>query len=250
LGERGKYFFSFFLTFRRIPDSYRNQSHFNRHIFTVSGARCASNMVRLLPTSAGSSSKTRKLSLQDTIKSKPTSSLTTSSGSGKPKKLSLQDTITKRFREKGFTTDQLAKAIFIHEILGIVILAVTWSSCYQWPPSQHPLLKGPSAKMRAAVPSGVSSKFQSNGFLNSRLGSAYIESSCCRKLIRPLTLPGKMLFTFKVVEAWSQGDKPVVVGEKDSVKKNRNGKIALRTAFLAPRMAFNGGSLDADVPYF
>ena len=181
----------------------------------------------------------------------PTPSLASSGSSSQPKKLSLQDTITKRFREKGFTTDQLAKAIFVHEILGIALLALTWSSCYRWPPSQHPILKGPIAKMLAAVPSGMSKTFQSNGFLNSRLGSAYIESSCCRKLIRPLTLPGKMVFTFKVVEAWTQGDKPAVAGDKkNSVTKNKSSKVPLRAAFLAPIVTFNGGSLDADVPFF
>lgn len=81
--------------------------------------------------------------------------------------------------------------------------AMTWSGCYFYPPSQSPLLKKPIAKMLSAIPSGIGNKFQQNGFLNSKLGSAYIESSCCRKIIRPFTLPGKLYVTFKAVEAWS-----------------------------------------------
>lgn len=80
--------------------------------------------------------------------------------------------------------------------------AITWSSCYYYPPSQHPILKQPIAKMLSAIPSGIGNKFQQNGFLNSKFGSAYIESSCCRKIIRPFTLPGKLYVTFKVVEMW------------------------------------------------
>ena len=119
------------------------------------------------------------------------------------KKMDMQTMIVSKFKEKGFTTSQLGKAIFVHELLGILMLAVTWGSCYRWPPSQHPILKEPVTRMLAAVPSGISNVFQGNGFLSSRLGSAYIESSCCRKLIRPVTLPGKMFVTFKVVEVIS-----------------------------------------------
>ena len=117
--------------------------------------------------------------------------------------MDMQTMIVSKFKEKGFTTSQLGKAIFVHELLGILMLAVTWGSCYRWPPSQHPILKEPVTRMLAAVPSGISNVFQGNGFLSSRLGSAYIESSCCRKLIRPITLPGKMFVTFKVVEVIS-----------------------------------------------
>jgi hypothetical protein len=52
----------------------------------------------------------------------------------------------------------------------------------------------------------IGSKFQQNSFLNSKFGSAYIESSCCRKIIRPFTLPGKLLFTFKAIEFLSQNE--------------------------------------------
>ena len=45
-------------------------------------------------------------------------------------------------------------------------------------------------------------KCKEKGCKNSKFGSAYIESSCCRKIIRPFTLPGKLYVTFKVVEAW------------------------------------------------
>ena len=143
----------------------------------------------------------------------------------------LQVRISNHFEEKGFTGAQIAKAIFVHEVLGICLLgkllirlnkvdlmelstsnlisttylatALTWGGCYYYPPSQHPLLKQPIAKMLSAIPSGIGNRFQQNGFLNSKFGSAYIESSCCRKIIRPFTLPGKLFVTFKAVEAWS-----------------------------------------------
>ena len=169
-------------------------------------------------------------------------------GAQKPR-LSVQDQIAAKFREKGFTTNQLAKAIFVHEILGVCLLALTWSSCYRWPPSQHPLLKEPVARMLAAVPNGISKTFESNGFLNSRLGSAYIESSCCRKLIRPLTLPGKMFVTFKVVEAWSRsGTTSPTVASAGANGKRRALKFP---AFLAPPITtFSNCPFNADIPLF
>lgn len=43
--------------------------------------------------------------------------------------------------------------------------------------------------------------------LTSRIGSSYIESSCFRKLIRPVTLPGKIFVTYKLVKAMSRWEK-------------------------------------------
>ena len=168
--------------------------------------------------------------------------------------MDMQSMIVNKFKERGFTANQLGKAIFVHELLGILMLALTWGGCYQWPPSQHPILKEPVSRMLAAVPSGVSNVFQGNGFLSSRLGSAYIESSCCRKLIRPLTLPGKMFVTFKVVEAWTKSDKSVIpsqLGDKNdkkSTKNNKKAKAASSFAFLVPFISFSsdGGSLPND----
>lgn len=34
----------------------------------------------------------------------------------------------------------IPKAVIIHEILGLIMLAVTWTICYYHPPSQIPLL--------------------------------------------------------------------------------------------------------------
>lgn len=109
---------------------------------------------------------------------------------------------------------------------GFYQLAMTWSGCYFYPPSQHPMLKKPIAKMLSAIPSGIGNKFQQNGFLNSKLGSAYIESSCCRKIIRPFTLPGKLYVTFKAVEAW--GGK----GSSDPSERTIDPQPALSCLFL------------------
>jgi hypothetical protein len=73
------------------------------------------------------------------------------------------------------------------------------------------------------------SKFQQNSFLNSKFGSAYIESSCCRKIIRPFTLPGKLLFTFKAIEFLTQNE---------NLEKNlNNNEKNLKNEILLPKTA-------------
>jgi hypothetical protein len=84
--------------------------------------------------------------------------------------------------------------------------------------------------MLSAIPSGIGNRFQQNGFLNSKFGSAYIESSCCRKIIRPFTLPGKLYVTFKAVEAW--GDRTGSGLNKKGELKTINLQPALSCLFL------------------
>ena len=54
--------------------------------------------------------------------------------------------------------------------------------------------------MMGALPQGISGKFD-NPIFTSRMGQAYLESSCLRKIIRPVTLPGKVFLTFKICKA-------------------------------------------------
>ena len=103
-------------------------------------------------------------------------------------------------KDKGFNPEDIPKAIIIHELLGIIMLALTWSLCYYYPPSQSQLLKRPLASMIGRIPKALYSPLESNKFLSSPVGISYIESSCLRKLIRPLTLPGKLLLTLKLVQ--------------------------------------------------
>ena len=47
------------------------------------------------------------------------------------------------FEAKGIRKTNIPTAIFIHEFLGILMLAVTWSACYKWPLSSNPVVWGP-----------------------------------------------------------------------------------------------------------
>lgn len=116
------------------------------------------------------------------------------------KSKNVKDMLFQRFSEKGFSSRDIPKAIVIHELMGILMLALTWSFCYMFPISQQTFLKQPIQRIMHSMPKGLSNSISSNGFINSRFGSSYIESSCLRKLIRPATLPAKIFLTFKLVE--------------------------------------------------
>lgn len=118
-------------------------------------------------------------------------------GKAKQKK---RDNMLSYFKHKGLTVQDLPKAILCHELMGIVILALTWSSCYYFPPSQNKFLKEPISRMLALVPTAVAGSVQSNAFLSSRLGTSYIESACLRKILRPVLLPSKLYLTYKMVQ--------------------------------------------------
>lgn len=110
--------------------------------------------------------------------------------------LGLKDRLINGFKQHGLTAQDLTAAIIIHEALGIFMLAITWSLCYFVQVSTLPALKEPLAKIASIMPKAIST----NEFLNSRLGVAYCESSCLRKLIRPFTLPMKIVITVKLVQ--------------------------------------------------
>lgn len=123
------------------------------------------------------------------------------------KKAFKQDKFSKYFEGKGLTVNDLPKAIICHELLGIFMLALTWSTCYFFPPSQNRFLKEPIAKMISMVPKALSGPVTNNAFLSSRIGTSYLESSCIRKLIRPMTLPSKLYLTYKLVQVLPKFDK-------------------------------------------
>lgn len=106
--------------------------------------------------------------------------------------------------DRGLSPSLLPKAIFVHEMLGLVMLAVTWSLAYHIPPSELPLLAGPIKRINNAIPNQLS-------WLNTKPGRSYVEASCCRKLVRPLTIPGKLYFTFAIManfenfDSWRDG---------------------------------------------
>jgi hypothetical protein len=121
-------------------------------------------------------------------------------GEQSTKKKKKSKGLVQKLQESGFNQDDIPKAIIFHEFLGIFMLALTWSLCYFFPPSQNQFLQKPIAKMKELVPQKLSNAWSSNGFLNSKMGAAYVESSCLRKIIRPVTLPSKVFLTIQFLK--------------------------------------------------
>ena len=126
--------------------------------------------------------------------------------------------------ERGLSTRSLPRAIAIHEVLGLCMLAVTWRLAYLFPPSNLPVLKQPLARINAMVPQKLS-------FLSSRAGTSYIEASCMRKLIRPLTIPGKLYVTFIIMSNLEETSEGL---QSERRQSGRMGRSMAQVAFLPP----------------
>lgn len=117
--------------------------------------------------------------------------------------------LTDFFDEHSIQKRDVPKAIVIHEILGLVILVTTWTCAFYFPPSQIKMLQGPIGQLERLVPESVRAGLAKNEFISSKIGTAYVEASCFRKLIRPATIPLKMYGTLKLVllsnEAFREG---------------------------------------------
>lgn len=103
---------------------------------------------------------------------------------------------------QGLEAADLPKAFVLHELLGITMLAITWSFCYYFPLSKIPFFETQLKKL-PPMQSFSKSKTMSSVIdaLSSKRGVAYLESSCLRKLIRPFTIPGKMWVVFLILKA-------------------------------------------------
>ena len=101
---------------------------------------------------------------------------------------------------KDVRVEDIPKAVAIHEMLGLAMLASTWKLAYHFPPSRIPALAGPIEKMKSLVPSRVRTSVSSSKILSSKLGVSFIEASCFRKLIRPATIPLKLIATAVVMK--------------------------------------------------
>ena len=101
---------------------------------------------------------------------------------------------------KDVRVEDVPKAVAIHEMLGLAMLASTWKLAYHFPPSKIPALAGPIEKMKSLVPSRVMASVSSSKVLSSKLGVSFIEASCFRKLIRPATIPLKLIATVVVMK--------------------------------------------------
>ena len=118
----------------------------------------------------------------------------------------------------GLEVSDIPKALVLHEILGICMLAVTWTFCYYFPLSKIPFFE---AQLKRLPPMHSFSKSATMNrvfdALSSRRGVAYLESSCLRKVIRPATIPGKMWVVFLLLRSMkgdsdSYSDDPVLWG--------------------------------------
>jgi hypothetical protein len=108
----------------------------------------------------------------------------------------------------GLESSDIPKAFVLHEVLGICMLAITWTFCYHFPLSNIPffatqLKKLPSmhSYSKSKAMTGVINAF------SSKKGVAYLESSCLRKIIRPFTIPGKMWVVFVILKSLKAEDK-------------------------------------------
>ncbi|RYZ83029.1 MAG: hypothetical protein EOP04_20775 [Proteobacteria bacterium] len=139
-----------------------------------------------------------------------------------------------KLKDKGFGPSDIPKAIFIHELLGMFMLALTWSLCYFYPLSQSPMFVKPLAVISSKMPAALAKSLEANKFLSSPIGVSYVESSCLRKLIRPLTLPGKVFLTFKLVELLHKFDrsKAATLPTVDDTKKLRPSLPLLKTEVI------------------
>jgi hypothetical protein len=144
-----------------------------------------------------------------------------------------RDSAKKFMTDRGLSPTLLPKAIFVHEMLGLAMLAVTWSLAYHFPPSELPLLAGPIKKINSAIPNQLS-------WLNTKPGRSYVEASCCRKLIRPLTIPGKLYFTFAIManfDTWGAGIEDVDKATSSSAGKPSTSR---QSAFMLPPPSLHG----------
>ena len=77
------------------------------------------------------------------------------------------------------------------------------------PIARNPMLKDHIKNLQNKFPeswstniSGTIKKFP----LPEKVTNAYIESSCFRKLIRPITLPGKIVLTYEAIKFMNRND--------------------------------------------
>jgi hypothetical protein len=116
------------------------------------------------------------------------------------KKFNAKDSFLQKFQEKGYSPTDIPKAIVFHELLGTVLLGLTWSLCYIYPLTQISFLRIPVERIKATMPVSVPHALSSNEFINSPLGISYLEAACLRRLLRPATVPAKVYLTFKMID--------------------------------------------------
>lgn len=112
-------------------------------------------------------------------------------------------------KKSGLKPHHVPLGILLHEILGVIMLALTWSACYYLQPSSREPFSSLLSKLKTMNPAGMHTKnipFVSGAsqVFSSRRGVSYLESSLLRKAIRPLTLPGKLVLTVHCLKEYAK----------------------------------------------
>eukprot|EP00611_Tribonema_gayanum_P021937 TRINITY_DN4323_c0_g1_i4.p1 TRINITY_DN4323_c0_g1~~TRINITY_DN4323_c0_g1_i4.p1 ORF type:complete len:205 (+),score=40.78 TRINITY_DN4323_c0_g1_i4:138-752(+) len=141
------------------------------------------------------------------------------------------------FEDQGITPADFPTAFAIHELLAVAFLASTWAVCYQTQPSQSALFAPLARAIRtsenrlvasAEAKIAASPRLSSQGWDTARLTTALAESTIFRKSIKPITIPGKLWATWKIMELlpWRQsrmaapakGESPVTASTEQSTQ--------------------------------
>ncbi|KAG5181504.1 hypothetical protein JKP88DRAFT_349226 [Tribonema minus] len=139
------------------------------------------------------------------------------------------------FEDQGITPADFPTAFAIHELLAVAFLASTWAICYQTQPSQSALFAPLARAIRtsenrwvmgvregfagvvasAEAKIAASPRLSSQGWDTARLTTALAESTIFRKSIKPITIPGKLWATWKIMELlpWRQSRMAPAKGE-------------------------------------
>jgi hypothetical protein len=144
-----------------------------------------------------------------------------------------RDHAKKFMTDRGLSPSLLPKAVFVHEILGLAMLAITWTLSFHFPPSNLPGLSGPINRINQSIPKNYS-------WLSNKVGRSYIEASCCRKLIRPLTIPAKLYMTFAIMSSLEGFESKVSSDSNYSAFINRAARRSHFDRGLRPPAAFPG----------
>lgn len=143
-----------------------------------------------------------------------------------------------RFSKFDIDPKDIPKAIVIHEFLGYTMLALTWTACYHFPLSKSPFIQSKINSVSQMMPKSLTNSmnnikipFIDKEVLSSRIGSAYVESSILRKLIRPVVLPTKVFVTYKIVKALSKMEKNK--HKLKSIALGKNETLAVPNEFIS-----------------
>ena len=132
--------------------------------------------------------------------------------------MGLTTRLTTYMSSNGLEPRDVPRAIFLHEALGLCMLALTWGLCYLHLPSQNQFLRPHFQKAMSFVPQNVKNFANSKLPIstNYKIERAYLESSFMRKVIRPITLPGKLWLTYELVSMIAKNEGRTIAAKKMS----------------------------------